>query len=159
MKDKIIALIILLSPLALFFPNVSFAGVLGANIPDVIYCSHPTDLYTEVYNIQRLNPAEGSTQGANYRQLTNHNVMIYSTSTGARIDSNQSGLDCYIEGWTLTELYTEGRAFDYEQEVNEGGGGGASYIIDVGSTVMLGGILAFLIAYWMVGLTRSRKNY
>jgi len=32
------------------------------------------------------------------------------------------------------------------------------YIIDVGSTVMLGGILMFLIAYWFVGLIRSRNR-
>jgi len=31
------------------------------------------------------------------------------------------------------------------------------YIIDVGSTLMLGGILAFMIAYWIVGLARNKK--
>lgn len=49
------------------------------------------------------------------------------------------------------------------QEQSFGGGGGGTattspYIIDVGSTLMLGGILAFLIAYWIVGLVRNRKN-
>lgn len=30
------------------------------------------------------------------------------------------------------------------------------YIIDVGSSLMLGGLLAFFIAYWFIGLVRGR---
>jgi len=46
------------------------------------------------------------------------------------------------------------------QEQSFSGGSTATtspYIIDVGSTIMLGGILAFLIAYWFVGLIRRVK--
>jgi len=41
-----------------------------------------------------------------------------------------------------------------------GGGGGSSspYMIDLGSTLMLGGILMFLIAYWFIGLTKKTWN-
>jgi len=42
-----------------------------------------------------------------------------------------------------------------------GGGSAATsspYIIDIGSTVMLGGILMFLIAYWIIGLIRSARS-
>lgn len=49
-----------------------------------------------------------------------------------------------------------------DSATSSGGGGGSAtsspYIIDVGSTVMLGGILMFLIAYWFVGLIRSRNR-
>lgn len=33
-----------------------------------------------------------------------------------------------------------------------------TYITDVGSAVMLGGILTFLVAYWVVGLVRYRNK-
>jgi len=32
------------------------------------------------------------------------------------------------------------------------------YTFDVGTTIMLGGILAFLVAHWLVGLTRYRNR-
>lgn len=31
------------------------------------------------------------------------------------------------------------------------------YIIDVGSSLLLGGLLAFFISYWIVGLVRTKK--
>jgi len=33
---------------------------------------------------------------------------------------------------------------------------GEQYNIDIGSTVMLGGLLMFFIAYWLVGLIRKQ---
>jgi len=47
-----------------------------------------------------------------------------------------------------------------EANIPTGGGTATSspYMVDVGSTVMLGGILMFLIAHWFIGLVRNRTK-
>lgn len=45
-----------------------------------------------------------------------------------------------------------------DYEVGGGSATSSPYIIDVGSTIMLGGILAFMVAYWLVGLARYKRN-
>jgi len=48
---------------------------------------------------------------------------------------------------------------DFENYSFSGGGGSSSpYIIDIGTTLMLGGLLTCFIAYWTFGLIRRIKN-
>jgi len=35
----------------------------------------------------------------------------------------------------------------------------SGYILDIGTSVMLGGILMFFTAYWFVGLVRNKKQW
>jgi len=76
--------------------------------------------------------------------------------TGLRLFSTST--DAY-PGYTVnTTAITPSETVCVEVS-NASGGGGASYIIDVGSTVLLGGILMFFVAYWIVGLTRHKKTW
>lgn len=53
---------------------------------------------------------------------------------------------------------TETNISEFVQANFGGGGSNSPYTIDIGSSVMLGGILAFLIAHWLVGLARFKNN-
>jgi len=64
--------------------------------------------------------------------------------------SSDPGGACEEDGTNISEW----------QHVDFAGGSGSTspYIIDVGSTLMLGAILAFFIAHWIVGLARNKSN-
>jgi len=94
-----------------------------------------------------------------FARLNTTNLSVYFDLDGLQVGHNGSSCS--------TASFGDGTALlsDYYPvvflEEGSGGGGSASsspYYIDVGSTVMLGGILAFFVSYWMVGLVRSRKQ-
>jgi len=87
---------------------------------------------------------------------------ITGIATGTVQGTSFGPSDCRTVGTTDFTTWFEPWNETYLIWPESGGGGGATsspYIIDVGSTVMLGAILAFLVAYWFVGLTRNKKTW
>jgi len=122
------------------------------DFPDVIGCYNVAG-GTDRYNIYVLALDD----------IQNDRMLYYAGDTGLSGQFTRS-TGAYLSGFGDTDC-NDGPVGDvpysFDFVASEGGGGGGAtsspYIIDVGSTVMLGGILAFLIAYWLVGLARSKR--
>jgi len=90
------------------------------------------------------------------------------TFSGPPDYGGENGFLEFYTGNGLQDIQLQGNGGGYEFRagapawatstcVTTQGEAGGSYILDVGSTVMLGGILMFFIAYWYVGLIRTKK--
>lgn len=86
--------------------------------------------------------------GGGYTNIDPDNVIVWTNL----IEDEQPVDFATVGPWPVT--------FKESVCVTEGEStGGSTYIFDVGSTVMLGGLLMFFIAHWIVGLIRRQWKY
>jgi len=112
--------------------------------PDAISCNNATTTTKYVFHAYTQNYNTGST----VYKLRN-DVHTVTFNTAGTVTANAGSL---CVGYTSLSNFQQYN-FDESASTTEQ----SPYYIDVGSSVMLGGILMFMIAYWFVGLVRHKK--
>jgi len=123
------------------------------DFPDWIEChtEYPTvTYYNSFFPLYQFGLEEGS-YGDEPFVSYGSGLIIFNQDTGVLVADGNSCEGFEVGSTTISDVPGYSIA-------NTASSGGTSYTIDVGSSIMLGGILAFMIAYWLVGLVRYKHN-
>jgi len=127
-------------------------GVFYSNMPDALVCYAQFDGYFGNFYLQTHSP------GSDY-----YDYWYWDPALTAIVLTYDGNGDIVFGDSNFSDCNQDISAMDPSQLISFSGGGSEAstspYIIDVGSTLMLGAILMFFIAYWIIGLVKGRASW